>query len=340
VRTALTSGGTGASPLCRARLAAGLTMTQVAIKLQVDPSTVSRWENGVRTPTAAVWPRLAQVLGIDPALREVVLSGGRVRRREGALLAGLGLLRRERGLTQRAFATALGIGETAASSWEQGRVRVPFDRFDDVARVLGLDRTTFLDAAAQHPPARPGRRPLAELRKAAGFTQRELGLHVGRSARTVAHWEAGTRPVPVSAARPLARTLRQPLPHVLTVLGIQRVAVPDPRTWRAGDLPQVMTTLRRASGWSAAAMGRELGVSGWTVRSWEAGSTLAPLSACQRLELVHGLPRDSLTSLRRAHRVVPANGRPAPDRLVADKPAPDRPVADKPAPDRPERACR
>src|SRR5436190_1523650 len=39
VRTVRTSGGAGASPLCSARLAAGLTMTQLALRLGVAPST-------------------------------------------------------------------------------------------------------------------------------------------------------------------------------------------------------------------------------------------------------------------------------------------------------------
>jgi transcriptional regulator with XRE-family HTH domain len=312
VRTVSTSGGTGASPLCRARLAAGLTMTQLALKLGVVPSAVSRWENGVRAPAPAIRPRLATALRLDPALVDVVLDGSPRRRAEGVQLPGLGRLRRERGLTQRAFCTALGIGPTTAASWEHGRVRVPADRLDDVASVLGVDREVLLRSGSESPQPRSGERPLTELRKAARMTQRELALHLGRSGRTVAHWEAGTRPVPVSVARPLARVLRQPLPRVLTAAGLVPVGVPSPRTWRPEDLPQVLTALRRASGWSAAALGRQVGMSGRIVRSWEVGSRLPPPAACQRLELAHGMPRGCLTSLRRAHPLAGALRRPTP----------------------------
>jgi transcriptional regulator with XRE-family HTH domain len=308
VRTIRTSGGDEASALCRARLTAGLTMTQLAIKIGVAPSTISRWENGVRTPAPEIWLHLAAALGLDPAQRDVVLATNPPRRSDGVHLPGLGELRRDRGLTQGAFRTALGIGATAAIEWEHGRVRVPTHRLDDVAVVLGVDRTTLLRAGAQAPSRCTGERPLSDLRRAAGLTQRELALHLDVTVRTVAHWEAGTRPLSLSAARPLARLLRRPLLRILTAAGLEPVRVPGLHTWEPADLPNVVAVLRRSSGWSAAALGRRIGVSGWTVRSWEAGTTLPSPSACQRLELVHGLPRDSLTRLHRYHPASAADG--------------------------------
>jgi transcriptional regulator with XRE-family HTH domain len=309
VRTPRTSGGEGASPLCRARLAAGLTMTQLAIKLGVAPSTISRWENGVRTPSPQIWPRLAAALRLDPSLRISVLAENPARRSDGLRLPGLGDLRRERGLTQREFRTALDIGATSVISWEHGRARVPAHRLGDVARALGIDRSTLLRSGALPARRRTGERPLADLRRAAGLTQRETALHLGVSVRTVAHWEAGTRPVPRAAARQLAPLVRQPLSRVLGAVNLQPAHVPNPRNWQPADLPQVVTVLRQSSGCSAAALGRRIGVSAWAVRSWESGTTLPPVSACQRLELVHGLPRDSLTRLRLDHAVTGADGR-------------------------------
>jgi transcriptional regulator with XRE-family HTH domain len=277
-------------------------MTQLAIKLGVAPSTISRWENGVRTPSAQMWLRLAAALRLDPSLRGSVLAGNPARRSDGPRLPGLGDLRRDRGLTQREFRTALGIGATSVISWEHGRVHVPTSRLGDVARTLGIDESTLLRSGALAPRRRrTGERPLADLRRAAGLTQRETALHLGVTVRTVAHWEAGTRPVPRAAARRLARLLRRPLSRVFEAVDLPPARVPNPRNWLPADLPQVVTLLRLSSGWSAAALGRRIGVSAWTVRTWESGTTVPPASACQRLELVHGLPRDSLTRLRADH---------------------------------------
>ncbi|MGY1708666.1 helix-turn-helix domain-containing protein [Geodermatophilus sp. SYSU D00758] len=307
VRTVRTSGGAGASPLCRARLAAGLTTTQLARKVGVAPSTVSRWENGVRTPAPDVWPRLAAALHLDPARAADVLAGSPPRRSDGTRLPGLGALRRRRGLSQRAFRTAVGIGATTVHQWENGRVRVPRDRLAAVAGALGLAVPQLLAGAARPPREEPAPAPTpAGLRRAAGLTQRELALHLGVSTRTVAHWEAGTRPVPRVAVRPLCRLLRRPLPVVLAATGVRLPALPRPSAWRPDELAQLLTALRQAAGWSAAALGRRLAVPGRVVRRWETGAGRPSPAACQRLELVHGLPRGALTRLlpRAAHRPV------------------------------------
>ena len=297
VRTARTSGGHAAAPLCRARLAAGLTMTQLARKVGVVPSTVSRWENGLRTPPPHLRPRLAAALRITPSQLAAVLAGAPPRRADGVRLPGLGQLRRDRGLTQAAFRAAAGIGSTAASAWERGRVRVPSDRMAAVARALGMDEATLVALGRLPPPDRPGQRPLAALRRAAGVSQEELAHYVGASVRTIKHWEAGTRPVPLAVVRPLARCLRRPLRTVLAAAGLELPPVPPPHTWPAVGLPEVLSALRQSSGWSAAAVGRRIGVSGSTVRGWETGSSRPSASAARRLEMMHGLPSGGLVRL-------------------------------------------
>ncbi|RFU18938.1 helix-turn-helix transcriptional regulator [Geodermatophilus marinus] len=307
VRTERTSGGQAASPLCRARLAAGLTTTQVARRVGVAPSTVSRWENGVRTPAPEVRDRLAAALRLRPGEVAALLAGNPPRRSDGARLPGLGALRRRCGLTQRAFRTALGIGATTAHQWEHGRVRVPQDRLAAVAGALGLAVPELVASAARPPRQEPSPAPTpAGLRRAAGLTQRELALHLGVSTRTVGHWEAGSRPVPRAAVRPLCRLLRRPLPTVLAATGVRWPALPHPSAWRPDELPHLLTALREAAGWSAAALGRRLAVPGRVVRRWETGAGHPSPAACQRLELVHGLPRGALTRLlpRSAHRPV------------------------------------
>ena len=300
VRTTGTSGGTSASPLCRARLAAGLTMTQVARSVGVGPATVSRWENGHRMPAPAARARLARVLRLTPAELTDALALRLVGRGQGVLLPGLGTLRRESGLTQRRFRTVLAIGAATANAWEHGRMCVPAVRLADVAAVLGTDVTTLV-ASGSHPPLPvPARRSLSGLRQAAGLTQRELALHLGVSVRTVGHWEGGTRPVPLAAVRPMARCLRRPLSTVLAAAGLELPPLARPDAWDPDDVPHVLATLRHSSGWSAAALGRRLGVSGRSVRGWETGGPPPSPSTCARLEMIHGLPRGSLTRLVRA----------------------------------------
>lgn len=50
-----------------ARIAAGYTQAQFAIELGVDQANVSRWERGVASPHDDRRPRIAEILGVDPA---------------------------------------------------------------------------------------------------------------------------------------------------------------------------------------------------------------------------------------------------------------------------------
>ena len=161
-----------------------------------------------------------------------------------------------------------------------------------------MDEGTLVALARRAPDERPRQRPLPALRRAAGVSQEELAHHVGVSVRTIKHWEAGTRPVPLAVVRPMARCLQRPLRTVLAAAGLELPPVPSPRSWPAVGLPEVLTALRRSSGWSAAAVGRRIGVSGSTVRGWERGSSRPSVSAARRLEMMHGLPAGSLVRLR------------------------------------------
>jgi transcriptional regulator with XRE-family HTH domain len=305
IRTARTSGGPETAPLCRARLAVGLTMTQLARKVGVGPATVSRWENGLRTPSSAVRPKLATALRVTAEELGGLLADSPNRRSDGVVLPGLGRLRRDRGLGQRNFRSAVGIGATAANAWENGRVRVPAARLTAVAEALDLDVATLVSLASRPLPTRVVQRPLTALRRSAGLTQRELAHHLGVSVRSLAHWEAGTRPVPLSMVRPMARHLRRPLSTVLSAARLELPAIPHPATWTPAGLPEVLTALRCSSGWSAAALGRRLGTSSRVVRRWESGTVTPSARDCLRLELVHGLPHGMLSRLISVPRPAP-----------------------------------
>ena len=146
---------------------------------------------------------------------------------------------------------------------------------------------------------RAGHRRLPELRRAAGMTQRELAQYLGVSVRTLAYWEAG-RPVPPAATRQLARLLRRPLPQINAAVGLTESSCGSPpHPVRPQSLGDAVAALRRSSGLSAAELGRRLGVSRWTMRRWESGSTRPSPEACRRLESVLGMPPGSLARLMR-----------------------------------------
>lgn len=60
--------------LKRHRMAAGMTQTKLAGKLDVVPSTVSFWESGDSLPSPELVPKLARILGITPLELTHVIS--------------------------------------------------------------------------------------------------------------------------------------------------------------------------------------------------------------------------------------------------------------------------
>jgi transcriptional regulator with XRE-family HTH domain len=299
VRTKQTSGGRNASPLCRARLAAGLTMTQVANRVGVTPACVSRWENGLRRPSPTHLPALTRALRVTPERLAALLESSPTGRWDGVVLPSLGELRRDLGWTQRAFAAAVGIGSTTANRWEHGRVRVPESQVHRIAEVLGVEPADLIERAVAPMPDRAGSQPaLARMRLAAGMTQQEAAHHVGISVRTLRRFEHGRRRPGLAEARALARCFRRPLAEVLRACGVPVPPILLRRTWAPADLPAVLEALRASAGLSAAELGRRLGTSGRQVRAWERGVALPGRPACQRLELLHQLPPDRLSRLR------------------------------------------
>lgn len=57
----------GASAMERARIAAGLTLTEVAARVHRIPQTVERWERGSHSPSRDVFVFLATLYGVEPA---------------------------------------------------------------------------------------------------------------------------------------------------------------------------------------------------------------------------------------------------------------------------------
>lgn len=55
------------SPLAAARMAAGLTQTQLADRIGCRQKDISRWENGVRSPSLPYALALSDALGVPVA---------------------------------------------------------------------------------------------------------------------------------------------------------------------------------------------------------------------------------------------------------------------------------
>jgi transcriptional regulator with XRE-family HTH domain len=57
----------GASRMERARIAAGLTVADVAAAMHRNPATITRWERGQHTPSRDCLIALARMYGTTPA---------------------------------------------------------------------------------------------------------------------------------------------------------------------------------------------------------------------------------------------------------------------------------
>jgi transcriptional regulator with XRE-family HTH domain len=131
--------------LRKRRLDLGLLQREVAERLGVDHCTITNWELNRTTPALRFLPGIVRLLGYavwDPGTS----IGGR-------LLA----LRRERGLSQTAFARILGVDPSTLSRWERN-LRVPKGLYARLAEAfLGRFWGQRPDLMRQVPPNRLGR---------------------------------------------------------------------------------------------------------------------------------------------------------------------------------------
>ena len=110
------------------REARGWAQIDLAGRLGVDRSTISRWENGLRLPPAPTHQRLAQLFGVGVEAialpSEAAMSGAAMSNSTRLLRKTLRQLRAEQNWSQDDVAVRLGISQSAIASWELGR-RVP-----------------------------------------------------------------------------------------------------------------------------------------------------------------------------------------------------------------------
>lgn len=280
--------------LTRARVAAGLTVTELARRLHVSRPTVSMWERGDRAAARSYWPALGMALGLCADEVAQLFAGSPPSRHDGRCLPSLVLARRRAGLTQRAVAGQLGVAATTISMWESRGVPVPAQLLDQLAQLLATDLAQ-LAALPPLPPTRPDPRPLRHLRRAAGMSQREAAAHLRIAVGTLARYETGERATPVVVVRRMATAYHRSVAEVLRASGTQLAPLP-PRPWSADDLPAALAGLRSAAGLTKVELGRLVARSGQAVRTWEAGQSRPSADTCSRLEVVLGLPPGALTS--------------------------------------------
>ena len=174
--------------LIAARRRLGFTIEGAARHLGVDPSTYWRWENGRQPHRLSDRARCRDFIGDDEQpLRDETAHRRAVSDEAAGFPLGTALRdrRRERGLTQRAAAAAIGASEWTFMSWEANR-RTPGDRFYP-ALIRFLGREPWPE------PGTPAERLRAEhLRR--GLTQAQLAAVLQVYKGSIAAWERGNGP--------------------------------------------------------------------------------------------------------------------------------------------------
>jgi transcriptional regulator with XRE-family HTH domain len=263
-------------------------MTSLAHALYVSRPNLALWETGRRRPVRALWPQLAAILHLEPADVGGLFADHPPARLDGQPLPSLSVVRRQRGMTQRALARLVGVAPTTLSMWENAGVRVALHMAEELARVLDSDVTEL--AADPRADGAADVRPLRRMRRALNMSQREAAAHLGIALGTLARYEAGERQPSVLVARRMAVVYRQPLDELFRSCGMELLPqLPGPR-WSARDVPQGIRAARMRAGLTKVALGRAVGRSGQAVHGWETGRTRPSAATCRRLEKILRLP--------------------------------------------------
>jgi transcriptional regulator with XRE-family HTH domain len=298
IETAGPSGVSDVGCLTRARVAAGLTKTELARVLHVSRPTISMWESGARAVSRIYWPAIGAALGLEPAQVEELFRAHPASRLDGRRLPSLGPARRRVGMTQRVMAGRLGVAPTTVSMWETGGVPVPAALLAPLEELLATD-VMSLQRTPGSQPAAADERPLRGFRRDARMSQREAAAHLRISVGTLARYEAGERATPLRVARRMAAAYQRSLSEVLRHSGTQIPPLP-PAPWSRSELPEALRALRSAGGWTKVELGRAVGRSGQAVRAWETGRTRPTQETLGALEVVFGLAPGRLVSTSEA----------------------------------------
>lgn len=286
----LPSPGGVRSPLTRARLAAGLSVVDLAQAVHVARTTVSAWERAQRGVARHHWPALGAALRLEPDEVAALFADYPRARLDGARLPSLARARRAAGLRQRTLAELIGVAPTTLSMWESAGVPVPLALASRLAQLLDVDLRLLTSRPA---PTGPDPRPLRRLRTAARMSRREAAAQLGISVGSLSRYEAGERRVPVPVLRRMAAAYGRPVSELLRHGGCDILPL-SARRWQPEQVPAALAALRTGAGLTKVGLGRLVGRSGQAVAAWESGRSRPGAAACRRLETIFGLPAGRL----------------------------------------------
>ena len=275
----------GGCLLADRRRSAGLSQASLAAAVGVDHTTVSRWEAGCRRPAHDLTPLIAAALrlGTDEVegwFESLPQLGGDTLGR----VPGLKHLLSVRGIDIRTASDRCAVSETDLCGWVYGRRSLPRFMIPRLVELLDMDRDRFLREVRTSNLRREGGF-LAELRRARGLTQRELGGRIGRTSMAISAWERGhTVPIEVSIRR-LARELSVTCADLTRGMGWPAVAeLPTDLESRPSHVR--LRAARLESGLTCEQLARCVGVTGQTIRRWEKGDFRPRWSTLDRLRVV------------------------------------------------------
>ena len=191
----------------------------------------------------------------------------------------------DRGLTLAQFAQMAGVSTAAASRWERNIRRPHPADVQRIAAVLQCDEAEVRTWVRASPPifhTLPSVAGFRSLRTSRGLTRADIARRLGVSPQTIAHWESGRRRMPASRVAAAATALgMEPADFVRTV-----TALPAQRERRLPPL----TTIRRSRGLTLSEVGRRLGVTHSSVRSWEIGRSRLSWPRVRQLADLYRVP--------------------------------------------------
>lgn len=161
------------------------------------------------------------------------------------LAAGLARASQERGLSLRKVGSLLGYKQAVVlSHMTTGRVPIPIDRAEDIARILEIDPAAFLQAVVKQRHPDVSWELLGNQDEGGGEIVHELAVSLGKSLRELSQEQRAVMREVAAEQRPRRRWLSV---HEMTALDALRELRPDivSQGLEASDLAAIREALNR-----------------------------------------------------------------------------------------------